>query len=435
MGDIASLTPEQMEALLNGPALTPPPGVIPNFDNPPNLNHISSVAIPVCLVATSLAFLLRTYTRVVILKKIQLPDILMFIGFACYLTDIYFGYRLQENPGAFVHQWDVRLKDMPAILFPMFISASFYIGVLLTIKAAILLEWMHIFVPHGVRNQFFWICSAILAANTIFYVVVLFLVNLACWPVEKSWNPLFPGGSCPINTDAVNTSSAALNLASDIFILILPQRVIWNLKMNSKTKAGVSIIFAIGVICITAAGFRLRAEIDFSMSDDVLYVSSAVMLWALAEMTCLFLVFGIPSGAKIVSDSRLTSRFVSSLQSIRSRFPRRSGSQSNTTKGQSWPGSSAMSDSQATATASSARAYHKLSGSHHGNSMVMTTIESRKAGQSQISSESMENLKDYAQEQHQRGAMSPVIVRTTQFNMTADYRTSNGDSDDYSVRV
>ncbi|KAL7621866.1 hypothetical protein AAE478_007366 [Parahypoxylon ruwenzoriense] len=399
MADFSSLTPAQLEALLNGPALAPPDGVIPNFDNPPNRNYIAQAVLPLCLVATTLAFLLRAYARLFCLKKIELPD------------NIYFGYRLQEKPGAFVHQWDIRLKDMPEILFPLFVSASFYIGVVLTIKAAILLEWMRIFVPHGVRNKFFWICNGILCANTIFYIVVLFLVNFACVPVEKNWNPLYVGGSCPVNTNAVNLASAALNLCSDIFILLLPQRVIWGLKMNTKTKTGVSIIFAIGLLCCTAAGFRLGAEVDYTKSDDVLYSTAPVTLWALAEMTCMFLVFGIPSGAKILSDSRLPSRLASSLQSIKGRFPRRSGSRGSVTGQTSWPGSSMiMNNSQTT----SSRTYRKI---NSNGGMLLTTIDSGR-GQPPPSSESMERLKDHMLVQ-QGGIAHPepgAILRTTEFS-------------------
>lgn len=172
----------------------------------------------------------------------------MVLAFGCYLADIYLGYRLKAKPGAFVHQWDVRVKDMPDILFPMWLSNIFYIIAVLTIKAAILLEWVRIFVPYGVRNRFFWLCHAVLGMNTIFYIVVLFVMIFPCIPVEKAWNPMYAGGYCTINTQAVNIASAVLNLASDIFILILPQRIIWGLKMSAKTKRGVSVIFAIGIV-------------------------------------------------------------------------------------------------------------------------------------------------------------------------------------------
>ncbi|KAI0168836.1 hypothetical protein GGR52DRAFT_574068 [Hypoxylon sp. FL1284] len=429
MADISSLTPEQIDALLNGPALPPPDDVIPNFDNPPNKNYISVAVVPLCLTLTLLAVLMRAYARIFCIKKVELPDALMVIALGCYLMDIYYGYRLQENPGAFVHQWDVQLKNMPSILKPLFISASGYIGVVLTMKAAILLEWIRIFIPYGVRNRFFWLCYAVLGANTIFYIITLFVMNFACVPVQKNWDPLYVGGSCPINSQAVNIASAVLNLCSDIFILLLPQRIIWGLKMSTKTKAGVSVIFAIGIMCIIAAGFRLRAELDYSKSDDVLYNLNPVLLWALAEMTCMFLVFGVPSGSKILSDSRLISRLVSSFRSLKGRLTQRSGSGGPQSGASSWPrsrSSMAMNSSQPHPARTS---YRKMDGST-GN-VLFTTVNST-PGHLPPSSESTEYLKEQALQQG--AAPERMIIRTTHFVTREDFGDYDRDllaSDDY----
>ena len=45
MPDLSSLTPAELEQFLNGPALTPPDGVIPNFDNRDNKNYIANIEV------------------------------------------------------------------------------------------------------------------------------------------------------------------------------------------------------------------------------------------------------------------------------------------------------------------------------------------------------------------------------------------------------
>ncbi|KAI1410706.1 hypothetical protein F5Y13DRAFT_70998 [Hypoxylon sp. FL1857] len=392
------------------PALQPPDGVIPNFDNPPNKNYIAQAVVPLCLVLTTIAVFLRVYSRIFFIKKIGVPDILMTIAFGCYIVDVYFCYRLQENPGAFTHQWDIRLKDVSGILFPLFLSASFYIGVVLTIKAAILLEWIRIFIPSGVRNRFFWLVYGVLGANTIFYIITLFVMNFACVPVQKNWDPLYVGGSCPIHATAVKISSAALNLCSDISILLLPQRIIWGLKMSTRTKAGVSIIFVIGIICCLAAGFRLGAEIESTKSSDTIYNTASAMLWALAEMTCMFLVFVSPSGAKVFNDSPIPGQLALSLESLKGRFLRRSVSRMSGSGQASWPRPGMiMSSSQAD---SSRTFYHKI---NNGNgSMILTTIDSTHDAPI---TESTEYLKDL------QAVLTPgagKIIRTTHFE-TREY--------------
>ncbi|KAI2472961.1 hypothetical protein F4781DRAFT_382435 [Annulohypoxylon bovei var. microspora] len=337
----------------------------------------------------------------------------MTVAFGCYVTNIYFGYRLQEDPGVFVHMWDIRVKDMSGILYPLFLSASFYIGVVLTIKAAILLEWARIFIPYGVRNRFFWCVYGVLGANTIFYIVVLFVMNFACTPVQKNWDPLFVGGSCPINTQAVNIASAVLNLFSDIFILLLPQRIIWGLKMSTRTKTGVSIIFAFGIICCIAAGFRLGAEVDYTKSKDVTYNISPVMLWALAEMTCMFLVFGVPSGAKIMSDTHIPSKLASSLRSLGGKFQRGS-SRGSATGESSWPRSSMIMNNS---NADSSRTYYRKLDNRNGG-MLLTTIDSTHG---QPLTDSTEYLKDQTVVARPAEPEAGMIIRTTQFVTREDY--------------
>ncbi|RYP25826.1 hypothetical protein DL767_008249 [Monosporascus sp. MG133] len=65
---------EEQEAILDGPALRPPPGIEPNFDHPPNRNGIGQSVVPIYLTLVTLAILLQGYARVFIAKKLHLDD-------------------------------------------------------------------------------------------------------------------------------------------------------------------------------------------------------------------------------------------------------------------------------------------------------------------------------------------------------------------------
>ena len=73
-----TLTPEQSQAalrtLLEGPAMSPPPGVIPNFHNPPNLNAFVIMTVVLCFAFATLAVLLRIYTKIYILRALAWED-------------------------------------------------------------------------------------------------------------------------------------------------------------------------------------------------------------------------------------------------------------------------------------------------------------------------------------------------------------------------
>lgn len=73
----ASSTLEQAQAehesLLNGPADTPPGGV-PVFDNPPNLDYLVHLTVILCVLSTSLAVFIRMYTRHALLRSLGYDD-------------------------------------------------------------------------------------------------------------------------------------------------------------------------------------------------------------------------------------------------------------------------------------------------------------------------------------------------------------------------
>lgn len=114
------------------------------------------------------------------------------------------------------------------------------------VKAAIVLEWTHIFIPRSKRNVFFWICYTMLLANGCLYAATIIATNLSCQPRERIWRRWLPG-TC-FNIDAFNVSITAFHMAFDILLLLLPHRIIWKLSMSIRQKIGVSVVFSVGVL-------------------------------------------------------------------------------------------------------------------------------------------------------------------------------------------
>lgn len=67
-------TPPDRETLLNSPAGKPPPGVIPNLDDPPNLYVTGQVVLLLSYVLATLALLLRLYTKAFIIRLFKISD-------------------------------------------------------------------------------------------------------------------------------------------------------------------------------------------------------------------------------------------------------------------------------------------------------------------------------------------------------------------------
>ena len=88
------MSPGQAQAalriLLEGPAVSPPAGVVPNFDNPANLDVYVTLCNTLCFVFATLAVVLRMYTKVYILRVLAWED----CGFSFSSCDVASVYLL-----------------------------------------------------------------------------------------------------------------------------------------------------------------------------------------------------------------------------------------------------------------------------------------------------------------------------------------------------
>ena len=84
-----SPTPDQLEIalqkLLNGPAGTPPAGIVPNFDNPHNPAVLLYVTVGLTLGFATCAVIIRIYTKHFLLRSMGSEDCKYSGSFHCEL--------------------------------------------------------------------------------------------------------------------------------------------------------------------------------------------------------------------------------------------------------------------------------------------------------------------------------------------------------------
>jgi hypothetical protein len=118
--------------------------------------------------------------------------------------------------------------------------------IIMLLKAAILMEWTHLFVPLGIHNGFWLTCHLTLWVNVMFYIACTIVENFSCAPREKIWNKLIDG-HC-VNNPALIMSSGILNLVSDFVVFALPQKIIWSLTISTRKRVGICLLFATGAL-------------------------------------------------------------------------------------------------------------------------------------------------------------------------------------------
>ncbi|KAI1337738.1 hypothetical protein F5Y15DRAFT_142677 [Xylariaceae sp. FL0016] len=316
-----SLSPAEQQIILDSPSIAPPPGVVPDFVNPPNGNACAHAIIAVCLFLTICSATLRAYSRLRRLKRVWADDYIGLAAFGNFIGFIWVSYLLMTKVGYLVHQWNFRVRDTITVLYVIHLSNAFYCVTVALIKTAILREWGRIFVPGPTRTPFWWTCHALIFLNVSYYVARLFFEILVCSPQQSSIAEFLPGSVCLAQSwEVKDIVTSALNLVSDLIILLVSQRIIWRLQIPLRRKVGVSLVFLIGILGFVCTVIQLYTTLGWYSGYDETYAGSMLILTRVPEVTCMFLAFCIPAAPSVFRDSNLAKRVSTIIRSWKAPF-------------------------------------------------------------------------------------------------------------------
>ncbi|KAI1360760.1 hypothetical protein F5Y08DRAFT_316607 [Xylaria arbuscula] len=266
----------------------------PNSANPSNMNGLANGVLITALTITSLAIFARVHYWVFLSKQLRsrLEAVFLIIGFALYVGFVYCLFRVSRTEiGWWVHRWDVAEGNTIGFSYWVFISGVLYTAGIAPLKVAIVMEWLRAFAPQP-RCVFYWLCYVSIWLNVAYYIAAVVVESIQCTPRQLIRDSTVKG-SC-LSTKAAE-ATAWINVVLDIVLLATPQLAIWRLKLSTEKKAGVAVIFAVGLFGTISAIFRLVATQAFSKSVDSTYILSSIRFWALGEMSSVLIVYGLPA--------------------------------------------------------------------------------------------------------------------------------------------
>jgi len=117
----------------------------------------------------------------------------------------------------------------------------------MALKASIAIMLLRLTV-NQIHRWIIWIC---LGVTEIYGLFFFFLFVLQCRPSSYFWTQYTGGkGKCIDPQITVNATYAysAISCLSDWIFAILPCFMVWNLKMNSRTKVSVALILGMGAM-------------------------------------------------------------------------------------------------------------------------------------------------------------------------------------------
>lgn len=113
-------------------------------------------------------------------------------------------------------------------------------------KYAVLKQIESIFYNHRHHKPAYKAIWALIWANLAFYFAITVAFIFACVPRAKIADPTLDG-TC-LDTLASIIATSAINVVSDVTILIVPVAAVFGLQMPLKTKLGAAAVFAVGIL-------------------------------------------------------------------------------------------------------------------------------------------------------------------------------------------
>jgi hypothetical protein len=199
---------------------------------------------------------------------------------------------------------------------------------------------MKLFVVHGREGIVYWGSHIIIWSTLVFYIICTFFEIFACSPREKYWNILYKGGKCH-DINATNIVAGCWNAFTDVAVLLLPQIVIWRLRLPKLKKLGASVIFTGGALACAAASVRVYYAVRLAYTKDLTYTIAEMGLWTWVEIALGIICSCMPTLPKFVKSSApIFTTMASSVRSLlgsRSKQTTAAGSRTAQTRPQTMP--------------------------------------------------------------------------------------------------
>jgi len=243
--------------------IPPPPGVTPDFDNPPSTGTNVIIAGMVTWGVALIFVSLRAYVKLKLVHLLRTEDWILFIGwiFATGLTFLSFPFVYHSGLGR--NAWNVSLAMFNPSFSQLAIAyTALYVTSIGLVKFSILLLYHRL----SRKRSFRLTVYALLFLIVAYSLATIFLVIFRCHPISKAWDITITYGSC-LSIKTISITNGFFNVITDITILILPIPIAWGLFLPKRQKILIvlmlmtsSLVFVVSVLRVwnNFSGFGLQ---------------------------------------------------------------------------------------------------------------------------------------------------------------------------------
>lgn len=243
-------------------------------------------------VASTITILLRIYSRGFVVKSFGWDDWCMtsILFFNCgqqvlLYYFIYYGGGLHIEEVMTTHpEW------LPKLITALFVEELYYVLMHWVIKMAFLLFYLR-FATKRFRTLVF--CT--IGLNCAFTVIQWLIYCLQCIPIDAFFHPeLHPGVKC-IDNSILAFVPAALNIFTDICIVVLPIQPLWAIQISLRKRLMLLSIISLGGVVVLISILRLTVLLEFQKMTDFTYSLGKIIIISCIELEVAIMAANAPS--------------------------------------------------------------------------------------------------------------------------------------------
>ncbi|TLS26808.1 hypothetical protein PpBr36_04800 [Pyricularia pennisetigena] len=164
-------------------------------------------------------------------------------------------------------------------------------------KIAIIFMYVRVFNWRDTRRRVAW---ALIALNASLAISLIGAACFQCIPLAYWWDRTIPGGRC-FDIQAFFHAQAIPGFVLDLFIMALPLKSIWELKLPLIKKIALALIFLIASFGIVASVIRARIFFSTSAFEDRTWASVELVGWSIIESGTYIVTACLPHMKPILS--------------------------------------------------------------------------------------------------------------------------------------
>lgn len=219
------------------------------------------VRIVLFAILPTLSVILRVVTKFARLSPWGWDDYTILVSYVILLGYVSLHFYL-ENNGAGKDLWTLNERQIMNFFKAFYALQVLYHSCIDLIKASILFMYLRIFHLPGEKVRIvLWVTLILNILNGIIFILVgLF----QCQPISLAWK-FWTGevtGKC-IDIVQLALAHAGINIALDVWMLIIPATQIWNMNLATKKKFAIMFMFGLGLFLTVVCCYRITQILEF----------------------------------------------------------------------------------------------------------------------------------------------------------------------------